>query len=423
MDAVPRPFPGAGSSGGTDRWQGAILRGLHFLTCRICDPPPEVPDTARLTLALVTFGGSAALLATAVRSHTMSLVYCALGLARLLPARSRSCAVVGALSGATWLLLLSLPAPWATGAPAALAALSELCWLVTLRRVLDDEFDVFVAVLFLFLGVELTFGFYPMLMHWGPLVLNSKEVHETVQAVVEHASQAGQQGGSHSTHSGGMGGGNVGPLPHGQEPGPSSPLAVFSQALPLLALLVGVPGLAFAVLVSCWMLEHMWRMVVAVAVAFFSWMALYTSLAFLHVPVSRDTFGKAILGTACILMYHAFSRLTCVDLRAAQTRMLWLGGTFVTVFVLDQTMRGPGDLCPSLLFCVLVACKLAYSTWANFLEATGEGPFFRTKHLLPFKVARREERTQPEGGAAEDADTPTDGAREGADVPLRPDYI
>ena len=38
-------------------------------------------------------------------------------------------------------------------------------------------YEVFVTALFLFLGVYVTFGFYPLLMRWGPLLAESREVH------------------------------------------------------------------------------------------------------------------------------------------------------------------------------------------------------------------------------------------------------
>jgi len=405
---------------------GGVLRCLHFLTCRICDPPPEVPDTARLALALATFGASASLLAGVLCSRAASLAYCALGLARLLPARGKSWAAVAVLSAAAWLVLLCLPASWAASGPAVLALASELCWLLTLRRVLDEEFDVFVAVLFLFLGVELTFGFYPVLMEWGPRLLESPEVHETVQVVVTHAVEAGRHAGSSAPGQpprlGGRGG--VEGAKEVEEPsGEMGPLIVFSQVLPLLVLLVCVPGLAFLALVSCWMFEHMSRMVLAVSVSFVSWMALYACLTLLHVPVSRDTFGKAILGSACVLMYHAFSRLTCADWSGAQRRLTWLAGTFGAVFMLDQLLCMANWQSPLLLFAVLVICKQTYSTWANFLEAESRGPF-QAKHLSPFRP--RAWRGEPVGGGgdAEERDSAQDGPRNSVSRPLHvPDYI
>uniref|UniRef100_A0A7S4PUY4 Uncharacterized protein n=1 Tax=Alexandrium monilatum TaxID=311494 RepID=A0A7S4PUY4_9DINO len=390
MEPVAAPMPGTAAAGpavgggGMGRLRAGVLRCLHFLTCRMCDPPPEVSDTARLGLALAIFGVSSSILAAVLSSQMVTLAYCAFGLARLLPARSKSWALVVGLSGAAWLFLLCLPTSWASGGPVALALLSELCWLMTLRRVLDEEFDVFVAVLFFFLGVELTFGFYPLLMHYAPLIIESPQVQETVQVVVHHAVQAGKHSRSTPGQPSGLGGGSVASgSPDAEEGGP---LIIFSQLLPLLALLVGVPGLAFAALVSCWMFEHMSRMVLAVSVSFVSWMALYGILTFMHVPVSRDTFGKAILGSACVLMYHAFSRLTCIDWRAAQLRLTWLGGAFAAIFAVDQLLQLACWHSPMLLFTVLVACKLTYSTWSNFLEAEGRGQLLQAKNLSPFRA-------------------------------------
>merc|ERR1711972_1103715 len=103
----------------------------------------------------------------------------------------------------------------------------------------------------------------------------------------------------------------------------------------------------------------------------------------LNVRVSKDLIGKAILGSICVVMYHAFSRLTCIDGRAARLRLLVLGSVFVVVFVLDQVIPSVGHLCPHLLFGVLIGCKLAYSTGANILDE--EESCLKLGHLLPFR--------------------------------------
>mmetsp|Transcript_9494 Transcript_9494/g.29427 ORF Transcript_9494/g.29427 Transcript_9494/m.29427 type:complete len:415 (+) Transcript_9494:92-1336(+) len=404
-------FVGLGFGPRRSRWHAALLRCLHFVTCRICDPPPEVPDSARLVLATATFSASAALLVVVLRSWVLSLAYCALGLARLLPARGSSILAIVAFSILAWLLLFCCPASMDVWIPAILVAVSELCWLGTLQKVLDEEFEAFVSILFIFLGVELTFGFYPLLMHWGPLVLSSKQVHEAVHVVVVHAVQGGQQGGVSPVQP--SQGGGPGAL---HEPEHVGPLIVFSQVLPLVALVVGVPAVSLLVLMYWWMFEHMSRMVQAVSLTFISWMALYGLLSMLHVPVSRDTIGKAILGSVCVVMYHAFSRLTCIDWHAARVRLVCVAVVFIVVFMLDQLIPSASHLCPPLLFSVMVICKVAYSTGANFLEE-GEGGMLRPKHLLPLRTARMS--TAERGSAG----SPTEAAGGGADVPLTPNYV
>jgi len=373
-------FMGRESATRQSRWRGNVLRCLHFLTCRICDPPPEVSDTARLALAFGTFIASAVLLTAVLQSWALSVAYCGLGLARVLPTRLSSLAAIMA-----FLLLASLvvrclcPLSWEVFASVGLVALSELCWVGSLRKVLDGEFDVFVSILFLFLGVELTFGFCPLFMHWGPLMVDSKEVHQAVRAVAQHAARAAGQHSDtgHEQPAPGVGPGSA------QESEHAGAFLVLSRVLPLVLLLVGVPTLSFVALIYCWMFEHMSRMVQAVTLTFVLWMVFYGCLSLLNVPVSHDTIGKAILGTVCVVMYHAFSQLTCIDWHAARMRLCCVTGVFLVVFLLDQAIPSGDHFCPPLLFGVMVACKLAYSTWANFLEEGDDGPFC-AKHLLPF---------------------------------------
>mmetsp|Transcript_125845 Transcript_125845/g.391900 ORF Transcript_125845/g.391900 Transcript_125845/m.391900 type:complete len:261 (+) Transcript_125845:451-1233(+) len=260
-------------------------------------------------------------------------------------------------------------------------------------------------------------------MRWTPQLLDSPQVHEAVQVVVTHAVKAGRHGRSTPGQPSGLGGGDVA---HSSPDAEAGPLVIFSQLLPLLVLLVGVPGLAFAALVSCWMCEHMSRMVLAVSVSFVSWMVLYAILTLMHVPVSKDAFGKAILGSACILMYHAFMRLTCLDWRAAQLRLTWLSGVFAAIFAVDQLLALARWQSPLLLFAVLVACKLTYSTWSNFLEAEGQGQLLQAKNLSPFRSARRAGGEAEGGGQGEAPDSRrplNEGPRETVQTSQAPDYI
>mmetsp|Transcript_55748 Transcript_55748/g.130068 ORF Transcript_55748/g.130068 Transcript_55748/m.130068 type:complete len:409 (+) Transcript_55748:66-1292(+) len=358
------------------RCRVAVITCLHRLSCQICLPPPEVPDACRLLIALGLFGGAATALTATDRLGPGVTIYCVLGLARILSEWTMLLVASLALAASSWLLQL---ASWPLHllGPVLLVALSELCWLRTMQKVLDNWFETFVAIMFIYLGVIMVFAFYPALLQFGPELMTSGAL--AVSSAAEGAPGA--------------------PSPHFGSEDLTSGFTATTSVLPLLAIVVGVPVLSVVILIYCWMCHHMSRMVLTVVLTFCMWILLYGVLVLLHVPFSRDLLGKGLLVSVCIVMYSAFTRLTSVDPDSCETRRRLVAVGFATSLLIDAGLGAQeGEVCVETLFFMLCACKLAYASVENAIDHGGTD--FHLSFLLPLRLHRKQHHA---GAATSDA--------------------
>jgi len=356
-------FPGEGIWA---RCRSAIITCLHRLSCQICLPPPEIPDAFRLLVAAGLYGGAGTACAATGRLGFGVSLYVSLGLARIFQKRWLLLVVVVLVGLLNWLLMHSAgPVPYVF--PALLVAVSELCWVRTMQKVLDEWFESFVALMFFYLGTVMVFAFYPALLRFGPEIVSSSA--STFNSAVSDAE--------------GSGGGNS--LPRfGSEDDPSGLLAL-TGVVPLIAIVVGVPLLSVVILIYCWMCHHMSRMVLEVVLTFFAWVLVYASLAYMKVPFNRDLFGKGLLVSVCIVMYSAFGRLATFDADEAQKRKKLVAAGFWIALLTDFCFGAEeAEICVPTLFVMLCACKVAYASCENYIDAN-QGTEFELSLLSPLR--------------------------------------
>jgi len=340
------------NGGFLSRVQGSVVRGLHFLSCGVFNPPPEVPDSFRLGIASLTFGFAAACLATCRRLSPWVTAYAVLGLARIVPRRTRLLALACCLFLGEELLESFCPGP--PIGPVLLAVLSELCWVKTMEKTLDHWFDVFVTVMFVFMGILMVFGFYPALLKYGPPLLESKAFHSALHSVVSDAAQESETG---------LGGRSPGMSQDG------SGMAALTHLIPVLIFLVGAPAVSAVILIYCWMFRYMSRMVLGVVVTFCAWFGFFFLMRALNMPIRRDFLSKALLVNVCIVMYYAFARMTSFDWDLAKRRISLVSAGFILVLLFDTLLGVPeGEVSPEVLFASLCGCKLVYVAAENAME-------------------------------------------------------
>lgn len=391
----------------SSRARVAILRCLHFVSCRICDPPPEVPDSFRLGLAALTFGSTAVCLAACRRLAPWVSLYCVFSLARVISRRTLLVIVSISLLSGQWLLLPLCPEPLSLYVPVGFVAFCELCWLKTLQKTLDNMFDAFVSIMFMFLGILMVFGFYPALLHYGPALVESNAMRNAVHSVVANGARESESTGHLKAHHGlALDADHFG-------------LAALTQLVPLAVLVVGVPVLSVVILIYCWMFQHMTKMILGVIATFFGWLGLYFLMRILHIPFSRDLLGKALLVSVCIIMYYAFARLTSIDWSVGRRRVAMITAGFGFVLLLDVLVgEGEGHVSPEVLCAALSVCKLAYATVENALDEGHDD--FKLHHIMPFRP-RHDERMVATTSESGHPSVPEDGTyemMEHADVQL-----
>ncbi|CAJ1359115.1 unnamed protein product [Effrenium voratum] len=348
---------GPGFSPGTGfalRCRAAVISCLHRLSCHMCLPPPQLPDSFRLLLGSFLFGAAGGALAAA-EAWPWVPVYCALGLTRI---ATRRVLVLALLLAACFCLASWLSDPAQRLCNAVLVILLELCWFRTMEKVLNHWFESFVAVIYLFMGVLMVFAFYPALLHYGPELLNAdfftkKSDSEVLQDTSGTASESD----------------------------------IFAFSLLPLLFIVGIPLLSMVVLIYCWMCHHMFRMVLAVGFTFVAWLVTYALLEFLHVPFSRDMLGKGLLVTVCVVMYGFFTRMTSLDWENCTARAAFVSAGFVASFMLDAIFgAAEGEVGVRTLYTMFLACKAAYFIMELAIDKGAE----TLLQLLPPLIRRAE---------------------------------
>lgn len=326
-------------------------------------------------MSLVTFSLSGALLTFTLCSPPLAWVYCALGCCRVIVQRGRLLAAWMLLALAEGLLSF-VPGPWPCYANALLVLVSELCWLRSVHKVLEEWFEWYVLLFFFYLGVLLTYGFYPLLLAWGPALLESKELQETVHKVVADAAASAE------------GGSLAGDAPTRIA---ENPLGALTQAVPLVVVLIGTPLVALVFLIYYWLCRNMPRMLLMVLGSFFLWMGIFLLLSLAHIPIAGDVLGKGLLVTVCIIMVYSLVRLTSYDWEVSQGRVLHVSLGFGLSLVLDWALGArEGTVSCQLLFLLLIGVKQAMATLANAAEDAGESYMAKVlpKHFLPLRPLR-----------------------------------
>eukprot|EP00933_Yihiella_yeosuensis_P025967 TRINITY_DN20148_c0_g1_i2.p1 TRINITY_DN20148_c0_g1~~TRINITY_DN20148_c0_g1_i2.p1 ORF type:complete len:166 (+),score=14.94 TRINITY_DN20148_c0_g1_i2:2-499(+) len=118
-------------------------------------------------------------------------------------------------------------------------------------------------------------------------------------------------------------------------------------------------------------------------------MGAWAAAHFLHVPISRDFIGKALLVSVCVVIYYAFARMSSFDWDMAKRRIVIVSASFTALLLLDQYLgTREGEVSTSVLFAALLGCKQAYATVENALEDGQDDLCLR--HLLPLRPLRQE---------------------------------
>eukprot|EP00928_Gymnodinium_smaydae_P032866 TRINITY_DN23700_c0_g1_i2.p1 TRINITY_DN23700_c0_g1~~TRINITY_DN23700_c0_g1_i2.p1 ORF type:complete len:427 (+),score=90.78 TRINITY_DN23700_c0_g1_i2:57-1283(+) len=336
------------------------LQSLEHIVCNSCPCADDegMSNSSRLGCYAVVAGGAAATASMLARRPWASLLYCLAGWVQAFPRLRPALAACAAAAAALALLEL---APWEllrAAVPAALVALSELCWLPTIQEVLDRKTEFFIGAFWAFLSTSVTFAGFPLALE----VASSPRVAERARQAVRDAEARSEEAGVDDSF-------------HGQ--------------LILLGVLVGLPLLAGVIFVYWWICENVPRMLLyslgVFAVAVFCLVAIDASRI---VVVSPLLWGKLVLSVVSVIAFRELAQLVFPD--ADEVRMLVRGllVLFTTVLVVDTVLPAAPELHlrPTLYLALVLICKLPLRAQA---QALSEGVPLRVGHTLPVWFRKR----------------------------------
>lgn len=371
---IPEPTPQEGNT--RSQWYRATLQCLDFLSFQTVHSLVDLGDSVRVAAAVACFALGTAPAAWLAEAPWLSIIYGTLGLLRVV-ARKRSMVTVIGCALAAAIVMASLTHPFDQAAAVLVVIVSEPLWITTFTQTLEESFDIFSSILFVFFGILFTFGIYPLTLFMAEAGMKAAQASETAQSA--HPAPHGDAGAAGPVAHGGAASEKPAAVAAAEQGGVFALLTTL--VLPLVALLVGVPLLAGMALVYCWLCEHMPRMLTNVVVTAMAWVVMTGCLILFHVKVNQDFMGKGLLMTACLVMFDACGRHAYgEDWRATCPAMRFAIAAFVLTFAADMSIPHSCSARAQLLLVVAICCKSAYTAAAKGIACGG---WLHPENLLP----------------------------------------